>query len=70
MPKITFTQKFDWTDPRAPMVTTAYKAGHTYMVTTPCATAAIAKGKATPFTQPVTTPEPEQVQDAESSVSG
>ena len=64
MPKITFTQKFDWTDPRAPMVTTAYKAGHTYMVTTPCADAAIAQGKAKPFTA-------EQAQEpTENAVSG
>lgn len=70
MPKVEFLADFDWTDPRLPQVTVAYKAGNAYMVTTPCANVALAKGKARFFRQPVTTPEPEQVQDGETSVSG
>lgn len=65
MPKIMFSEKFDWTDPRFPQVTVAYKANHTYMVTTPCANAAIAKGKARPAVKPQ---EPEQ--DDSASISG
>lgn len=47
MPKVTFIQGFDFHIPGKP-ATIHYKAGHTYMVTTPCANIAIAQGKARP----------------------
>lgn len=43
MPWFKFTQAFDW-KPR-PSVTIAYLPGQVKLVTTPCAEAAIAKGK-------------------------
>jgi len=44
MPRVKFTQDFDWR--ATPAVTMAYKAGTVALVTTPCATAAKAAGKA------------------------
>lgn len=47
MPWVRFTDRFDWRPPQLKgRVTYAYKAGSTYLVTTPCAEAALAKGKA------------------------
>ena len=48
MPKVEFLADFDWTDPRMPQRTTAFKKGMKLNVTTPCAKAAIAAGKAKP----------------------
>jgi hypothetical protein len=42
MPRILFLKDFDWKPKKS--VTQVYKAGNTYMVTTPCATKAKAKG--------------------------
>lgn len=44
MPKVRFTEDFDFKP--MPSVTLAFKAGDQKMVTTACAEAAIAKGKA------------------------
>ena len=49
MPKVEFLTDFDWTDPRKPQITTAFKAGMKMMVTTPCANIAISLGKAKPL---------------------
>lgn len=46
MPWIRFISHFDWVDPRMKQMLVAYKAGQIRMVTTPCAQAAILKGKA------------------------
>jgi hypothetical protein len=46
MPWVEFTDRFNWTPARDRRVTTAYKPGHQLLVTTACATAAIAAGKA------------------------
>ena len=48
MPWVIFQTDFDWTDPRMPARTTAYRSGTRVLVTTPCAEAAIAKGAASP----------------------
>lgn len=50
MPWVRFTQAFDWKP--QPSVTIAYQAGQVKLVTTPCAEAAIAKGKAERTTKP------------------
>lgn len=47
MPRVRFLEKFDYHVPGRP-VTLAYKPGEVRMVTTPCAQAAIAAGKAVP----------------------
>lgn len=44
MPRVHFTADFDWS-PR-PGVTIAYKRGHRLLVTTRCAAAAVAAGRA------------------------
>lgn len=44
MPWVKFIQDFDWR--ATPAVTFGYKAGSTVLVTTPCAKAAKAAGKA------------------------
>ena len=44
MPWVRFTADFDWKPTRR--VTYAYRAGDQKMVTTPCALAAVAAGKA------------------------
>lgn len=49
--RVRFTRSFNWTDPRLPMRTTAYKAGWAGQVTTPCADAAIAAGAAVKATR-------------------
>ena len=47
MPRVTFTADFDWYPPAyAGRYLQAYKAGFTLLVTTPCAAAAIAAGRA------------------------
>lgn len=47
MPHITFTHNYDWAPPEFNgRWLTAYKAGWSGLVTTPCAAAAIAAGKA------------------------
>ncbi len=47
MPRVAFTQDFDWAPPEFNgRWLVAYKAGWAGLVTTPCATAAIAAGKA------------------------
>lgn len=47
MPRVRFTGDFDWSPPEFNgRVTMAYKAGMTLIVTTPCAEAAVAAGKA------------------------
>lgn len=47
MPRITFTADFDWAPPELNgRWLRAYKAGMTELVTTPCAAAAIAAGRA------------------------
>lgn len=47
MPRVLFTQDFDWAPPEFNgRWLVAYKAGWSGLVTTPCATAAIAAGKA------------------------
>lgn len=48
MPRVRFLEDFDWTDPRRPSVTIAFKEGMTLLVTTPCARAAIAQARAVP----------------------
>lgn len=48
MPRVKFTADFDWKPTR--QVTIAYRAGDLEMVTTPCANAAIAAGKAEKIT--------------------
>lgn len=50
MPRVRFTQDFDWR--ATPAVTMAYKAGTVDLVTTPCAEAAIAAGKAEAVQRP------------------
>lgn len=52
MPRVEFLHPFDWTDPRLPLVITVYKAGRAYLVTTPCAKAAISAGRARPIEAP------------------
>lgn len=44
MPRVRFSADFDWKPTR--QVTIAYRAGAEELVTTPCATAAVAAGKA------------------------
>lgn len=47
MPRVVFTQDFDWAPPEFNgRWLVAYKAGWSGLVTTPCATVAIAAGKA------------------------
>ncbi|PVM90666.1 hypothetical protein [Caulobacter endophyticus] len=46
MPWVEFTARFDWTPPKDRRRTTVYRPGHMLLVTTPCATAAIAAGAA------------------------
>lgn len=48
MPWVRFTGNFNWVDPRLPAVTKAFKRGSSLLVTTACAKAAIAAGKAEP----------------------
>lgn len=50
MPWVRFTSDFAWKP--IPAVTTKFRAGTVANVTTPCATAAIAKGRAEPFEKP------------------
>jgi len=50
MPWVRFTAGFDFKPRRA--VTVAYQAGQVKLVTSPCARAAIAAGKAEPATKP------------------
>lgn len=49
-PWVQFTADFDFRP--KPAVTLAFKAGQRRLVTTPCATAAIAAGRAVPITKP------------------
>lgn len=46
MPRVRFTADMDWRPKQG--VTIAYKAGWSGLVTTPCAEAAVAAGKAVP----------------------
>jgi len=48
MPWVKFTRAFDWVDPRMKRRLVAYRENQIRMVTTPCAQAAILKGKAVP----------------------
>lgn len=48
MPWVRFVSDFDWRDPRMMRRLVAYRAGQIKMVTTPCAQAALSKGKAVP----------------------
>jgi len=50
MPWVRFTADFDFKP--MPTVTQAYRAGQVVLVTTPCAEAAIAKGKAVKASNP------------------
>ena len=51
MPRIAFTADFDWYPPeRGGRWCRAYKAGFSGLVTTPCAAAAVAAGKAVRLT--------------------
>lgn len=52
MPWVLFTGSFDWVPPLAPMTAVAYRCGMRLLVTTPCAQAAIAAGKAEPSSRP------------------
>jgi len=49
MPRVRFSEDFDWKPTRR--VTIAYRVGTEEMVTTPCAAAAIAAGKASKITR-------------------
>lgn len=49
MPRVQFTQDFDWAPEKFKgRVVIAFKAGSALLVTTPCALAAFAAGKARP----------------------
>lgn len=50
MPWVHFTADFDW-KPK-PQVTIAYREGQRFLVTTPCANAALAKGVAVKLKTP------------------
>ena len=50
MPWVRFVADMDWKP--VPAVTQAYRAGEVKLVTTPCAEAAIAKGKAVKASNP------------------
>lgn len=52
MPWVRFTRDFDWTHPRMPQITTAYKAGMELMVVSPCAAMAEFKGAAIRISNP------------------
>lgn len=49
MPYVRFVDSFDWV--RSPAQTVGYKAGWEGLVTTPCASAAVAAGKAVRVTK-------------------
>lgn len=51
MPWIRFERDFDWRP--TPRVTIAHKAGKTYLVTTPCAAAAISAGAGVKVMKPI-----------------
>jgi len=53
MPWVTFIADFDWRPPELNgRWLRAYRAGSTHLVTTPCARAACAAGRATPAQRP------------------